>query len=147
MPHQHAVATSPKPWTNQAYFDEAVRYLSTMPHRATDGGNCLYRDPDGLACVVGHFIPNDSDVALNPENFLRHGVDELDQSHPELDGVAWPSGGVGRDLAMLLQGAHDAAYNWGDGGFTNYERLYVIAERCHLDTTVLDQIEAAKEAP
>lgn len=45
--------------TDQDVFDIAAWHLLEQGERASMGGACLYRSPDGRRCPVGWLIPND----------------------------------------------------------------------------------------
>src|SRR5579883_1658940 len=53
----------------QEVFDAAVRHLARQKRKSIKFSDdfkdtyCVYRHPEGYACVVGHFIPNE---AYNP---------------------------------------------------------------------------------
>mgnify|MGYP000665124862 CR=1 FL=1 len=121
--------------TPQDYFDRAVKHLHSMPHQAISAdGTCLYLCPDGSRCVVGAFIP-DGHPALGPVGF-GSSVRRLADVYPDLDGVAWPHGALGRALAGALQTAHDSGA-WSPDGFDEPERLRRIAFDYHLDDAVV----------
>lgn len=51
--------------TAQEVFDKAVEHLLKQNCKSeNEWGNCLYRDPNGLKCAAGPFIP---DSIYNPE--------------------------------------------------------------------------------
>lgn len=112
--------------TLQEVFDEALKHLASMPHRAATGNRCHYRTPDGCKCVVGHFIPNDKyhpsmegdGILFNREVFEATNLKYITHA---------------RDLLHALQHLHDNHNNWmPDKGFIAHRQAAMIAARFNL---------------
>jgi hypothetical protein len=120
--------------TPQEYFDRTVRHLASMRHRAVnDDGRCTYLAPDGSKCTIGCHIPDGHPAQSYPSD-----VKGLAVVHPDLEGVAWPTGRL--DLAIALQVTHDIRANWSSHGFTGWYHLRVDAELFGLNADVIDEV-------
>lgn len=106
--------------------------INTMLARLTDGRgqatiggdgmdkyNCMYRNPEGIPCVLGSILPDD--VAWLGDNGREiEGCTSSNLTARDLrnNGVITVSD---TDLALLisLQDVHDTGYNWIDGSITS----------------------------
>jgi hypothetical protein len=113
--------------TAQEFYDRTIAHLETQgrPAHHHDGG-CLYRDPYGLKCAIGFWIP-DTEYFSKFEGEGVEGVLELvdRDTHPWARTVAQHLG-----LAKDLQQLHDYIVYWGRHGLsmTGRERAHNIAE-------------------
>jgi hypothetical protein len=120
--------------TPQDYFDKTVRHLASMRHRAVnENGKCTYLAPDGSKCAVGCHIPDG-----HPAQSFKYGLSQLAVVHPDLEGVAWPTGRL--DLAIALQYAHDDGAAWSDDGFTGWDALRRLANIAGLNADVIREV-------
>jgi len=146
----------------QETFDTVVTHLHTQGSPAeitkvNDYGDvrrvCLYLTEDGRKCAIGCLIP-DGHTAQRCDG----DVEGLLEEHPALFDVLVPFDGreesglvvrideaptpTGVLLLDRLQQLHDAEGNWRDNGFAGWARAREIARRHHLNTSVVDALEA-----
>jgi hypothetical protein len=120
----------------QEVFDAACVHLAAQKRPAkTLGGGCYYRNNEGCACAVGHFIPDDK-YDPNMEGGLYTLVEKFHKQLP-----AWF--GHHRNLLSDLQNAHDHAL----GVESLQRRLNDVAEEHHLDTAKIALITVFNVLP
>jgi hypothetical protein len=98
-------------YTNdQQVFDYVVEKLREQGCQSiSEGGNCLYRGPNGLKCAAGHLIPDDK-YDERMENGLILGSNHCLSN--SLVTSFFESTGVNLTLAASLQNVHD--HHWND---------------------------------
>lgn len=102
--------------TNQEAFDKIVARLMDGTGRALDeGGECMYRAPNGLSCAVGCLIP-DEEYYPRIEGLLADELINLNCLNK-------------LNLYMLerLQFVHDEELNW-TGSTLNEEGIRILQE-------------------
>lgn len=93
--------------TMQRYFTETVEYLRGQETWSKYGENCRYLHPTtGNKCAVGYWLPEG-----HPAEDLIMPVGNVIYKYPHLRGVVCPDSGAGANLAIYLQGLHDAEEN------------------------------------
>lgn len=119
--------------TKQECFDTVVRHLFTLPRRAHDGNQCVYREggqaTSEMRCVAGAVIPDDQyDPRMEGQN-----IDTLLPDEHPLAG-----------LLMELQHVHDLDKTWKAAGPINKVEailaLHPMARHHYLSAAVLDEM-------
>lgn len=133
---------------DQEAFDKAVNYFATAPKRAVapDASFCVYETEDKKQhCVVGALLKLDTPEKHKWAQEARGGVSDLAYCEGEDLGDLEPgqfvidTNGVGEELLVSLQEAHDNRYNWEQGvGFVGWSDLAEVAVTFGLNTKELD---------
>jgi hypothetical protein len=134
--------------TDQEAFDAVVRHLAQQTDRCTSdsdhgasdhGASCVYQRADGNRCAVGALIDVSDEELLKFEQEVLVGLTET--SVRSLVARRYLSI-VGVDIVVLslLQQAHDSGYRAPGEPFNNWAELEQVAQRFHLDRSVIDEV-------
>jgi hypothetical protein len=144
--------------TRQEVFDEACNFFATSAGPSINSENdrnkagCLYRGPEGRACVAGYFIPDDAyDSKMESGDNINSGsgISNIWKRYPDRL-PAW----IGDNLSLLteLQGTHDnddcrsatkAAHGLPGWHHPELRRLLkIVADLFNLNATAIERIGA-----
>jgi hypothetical protein len=131
--------------TKQEIFDTVARHLLTQNARAEDeGGDCLYRTPEGLMCAAGCLIPDaaysrDIEKKNVTPTLFTAGDADLEPGQIKLRAAMVAAGVNNKELAEFvnkLQHIHDhmEVYEW---------RMHLTLLACVEGLSLPDVLEAA----
>jgi hypothetical protein len=111
--------------TRQEAFDQAFYGITAQKGPSmSPKGFCLYRDPNGNKCAIGHLIP---DYLYSPAmDAEATGVNEIMTFYSAIGTLLH---GLGATFLNDLQTAHDAAVSYGGDFMTNFlENMQEVAQ-------------------
>lgn len=105
-------AAAPAPLTLQQLFDRVVTALMAQGRQSIDvvNGGCMYRDPDGNKCAVGHLITDEvyaSHTVAGTNDLEGNTVPGCSTVRRAVIESVGPVDQRGMDLLAWLQDAHD----------------------------------------